>query len=242
MSVVVLASLTPPVADRRIGGMKSALLLLPLAAVLLAGCGAAQAPVAQQVAAPSSTKNVQVKPPAPTVVDAGMDAAGKDLEPFLLTPAEIGPGFTAADEPRPDPATPAVCGGPGVVARFPYAVRVGAAAEQGPGLVQETVSVYGDDATAGQAYQATLDGMDCGQGSVGGRSVAIAPAEDLAADLPYDQATGWRVGGAGVDLVMIAVRDGSVIMNFTVLAPEDGLAALPDPLGVAQNGTRKLLG
>uniref|UniRef100_UPI0015F0477C hypothetical protein n=1 Tax=Pseudonocardia pini TaxID=2758030 RepID=UPI0015F0477C len=172
----------------------------------------------------------------------GMDAAAEGLRPFLLTPAEIGPGFTAGDEPKPDPATPTLCGGPGVVAQFPYAVRVGAAAENATGLIQETVSVYGDDGTAEAAYRASVEGMSCSQGTVSGRPAAIAPAEDLTFDLPYAEATGWRVGGEGFDVVMIAVRDGSVVMNFTVLAPEDGLSALPDPLVVAQNGTQKLLG
>ncbi|MCE0768653.1 hypothetical protein LWC35_38030 [Pseudonocardia kujensis] len=235
-----------------------------LGAVLAAGaCGTASAGSRVDTPAPAApaaeraaTQDVlpqpaPVAPPRPVssggasrapVADPGMDAAADGLRPFLLTPAEIGPGFTAGEEPRPDPATPALCGGPGVVAQFPYAVRVGAAAERPDGLVQETVSVYGDEASAAEAYRASITGMSCSQGHVDGRPAAIAPAEDLRADLGHDEATGWRVGGEGFDVVMIAVRDGEVLMNFTVLAPEDGLATLPDPLTIAQAGSQKLLG
>lgn len=177
------------------------------------------------------------------VSDPGMDAAADGLRPFLLTPAEIGPEFTTGEEPRPDPATPALCGGgPGVVAQFPFAVRVGAAAESANGLVQETVSVYGDEAGAAEAYRVSVAGMSCSEGHVDGRPAVIAPAEDLRPDLGHDEATGWRIGGEGFDVVMISVREGEVVMNFTVLAPEDGLPALPDPLTVAQAGTQKLVG
>ncbi|GAA4689502.1 hypothetical protein GCM10023215_27220 [Pseudonocardia yuanmonensis] len=208
---------------------------------------APQIPAPQQVSLPPRA----AAPPRPVssggaaqapVSDAGMDAAADGLRPFLLTPAEIGPGFAAGEEPRPDPATPALCGGPGVVAQFPYAVRVGAAAESANGLVQEAVSVYGDEASAAEAYRASVAGMSCSEGHVDGRPAVIAPAEDLRADLGHDEATGWRVGGQGFDVVLISVRDAEVVMTFTVLAPEDGLAALPDPLSIAQAGTRKLLG
>lgn len=247
---------------------RSLLTLIPTVAVatlLSAGCGAvadaqprvAAAPVAQSApaaeqasaaplpkSAPQPAAAVQ-KPAGAASTGAGgtdLDAAADGLRPFLLTPAEIGPGFAVGDEPKPDPAQPAICGGPGVVAQFPYAVRVGAAAESPAGLVQEAVSVYGDPGSAAAAYRASLAGMDCGQGSVGDKSVVLAPAEDLSADLPYEEATGWRLGGEGFDVVMISVREGEVVMNFTVLAPEDGLSALPDPLVVAQAGTQKLLG
>jgi hypothetical protein len=241
------------------------------AAALLTGCGAvagaeprvepapipaasvaAPAPAAKPQAVPPRAVNPQAAPRQAAVVhaapkgasgpDADLAAAADGLRPFLLTPEDIGPGFTVGEEPKPDPAQPAICGGPGVVAQFPYAVRVGSAAQNAKGLVQETVSVYGDAGSAAAAYRASVAGMSCSQGSVGGEPAVLAPAEDLRADLPYAEATGWRVGGRGFDVVMISVRQDSVVMNFTVLAPEDGLPALPDPLVVARDGAQKLLG
>jgi hypothetical protein len=242
---------------------RSLLALIPAVAVatlLSAGCGAVAeaqphiAPAAQSAPVTQSTPATQSAPlpksapqqatgaQKPGASASDMEAAADGLRPFLLTPAEIGPGFTAGDEPKPDPAQPAICGGPGVVAQFPYAVRIGAAAERGRGLVQETVSVYGDAGSAAAAYQASLAGMDCSEGSIGGKPVVLAPAEDLGFDLPYDEATGWRIGGDGFDVVMISVRDDAVVVNITVLAPEDALPTLPDPLVVAQAAAQKLLG
>ncbi|WP_344415480.1 hypothetical protein [Pseudonocardia ailaonensis] len=229
----------------------------PAAAPVAQAPPIAAAPAAPPAQAPPAAKPAQAAatsakpaPPRPVgaasgaapVQDAGMSAAADGLRPFLLTPGEIGPSFVRADEPKPDPTVPAICGGPGVVAQFPFAVRVGAAAESRAGVVQETVSVYGDAASAAEAYRATVKGMSCSQGTVAGKPAVLAPAEDLRFDLGHEEATGWRVGGQGFDVVMIAVRDGEVVMNFTVLAPEDGLPALPDPLVVARNGVQKLLG
>jgi hypothetical protein len=62
-----------------------------------------------------------------------MADAADGLRPFLPTADEIGPGFTVGDEPKPDPSTPAICGGPGTVSQFAYAVRVGTAFDRASG-------------------------------------------------------------------------------------------------------------
>ncbi|WP_433506217.1 hypothetical protein ACQP04_06905 [Pseudonocardia halophobica] len=241
-AVLAISACGAASADPRVDAPAPAAPAVPAAQAAPAAPAAAQEVLPQrQAAAPPRPVSSGGASRAP-VSDPGMDAAADGLRPFLLTPAEIGPEFTAGDEPRPDPATPALCGGPGVVAQFPFAVRVGAAAESTSGLVQETVSVYGDEAGATEAYRASVASMSCSEGHVDGRPAVIAPAEDLRADLGHDEATGWRIGGEGFDVVMISVREGEVVMNFTVLAPEDGLPALPDPLTVAQAGAQKLLG
>jgi hypothetical protein len=166
------------------------------------------------------------------------------LRPFLLVAGEIGEGFRPGREPLPDPSTPAICGGPGVVAQFPDAVRVGAGFV-GPTegvLVQETVSVYGDEATAEAAYQANLDGLSCSEGVAADGPVVLTPAEDLVADVPADRSTGWQIGGTGYDLVLIAVRNDEVVMNFAFLAPEGRTDGLPDPLVISRAGAQKLTG
>jgi hypothetical protein len=199
----------------------------------------------------TSTPPASTDPPRP---DAGLPAvptggsaadlaaAADRLRPFLLGPAEVGPGFGPGQEPRPDPAVPAICGGPGVVAEFPGAVRAGAGFV-GPTdgvLVQETVSVYGDEATAEAAYQANLHGLSCSEGTAADGPVVLTPAEDLAADVPADRSTGWQIGGTGYDLVLIAVRQDQVVVNFAFLAPEGRTEGLPDPLVVSRAGVRKL--
>ena len=107
-------------------------------------------------------------PPATAAPGSNLDAAAEGLRPFLIDAADVGPGFTIGERPRPDPTATAVCGGPGVVARFPHAVRVATAFDTpgGEGRVQERVSVYADTTTAQAAYDAGAAGLAC----CGGRS------------------------------------------------------------------------
>lgn len=158
-----------------------------------------------------------------------MADAADGLRPFLPTADEIGPGFTVGDEPKPDPSTPVICGGPGTVSQFAYAVRVGTAFDRASPqqLVQEAVSVYGDAATAEHAYRFGVAGTDCSEGTVGGRPVVLTPAEDLRVDVDGEEATGWRVGGEGFDVVMIAVRSDTIVMTFTSLAARGGPTGCP---------------
>jgi hypothetical protein len=227
-----------------------------LAVLAVTGCsgavtgrpdGAAPAPTAAP-ATPSITPAPRLTPraptPAPVDPTAGLDTAAEGLRPFLLTPEEIGPGFTAGAEPQPDPTAPAICGGPGVVAQYPIAVRVGAGFD-GPlegVFVQQTVSVYGDVATADAAYQAYLDGLSCSEGNSSGDPVVLTPAEDLSVDVPADRSTGWQIGGPGYDLILIAVRSGELVVNFAFVAPEGQSADLPDPLSISRAGVEKLAG
>lgn len=219
------------------------------------------APAAQVVAAPaapaagSPVTRAPVDAPKPMAAKGGggagsaspgdpMADAADGLRPFLLTATEIGPGFTVGDEPKPDPAVPAICGGPGTVSQFPYAVRVGTAFERAKPqqLVQEAVSVYGDAATAEQAYRFGVAGMDCSEGSISGKPVVLTPAEDLRGDVGGQEATGWRVGGEGFDVVMISVRSDTLVMTFTYLAAEGQSDRLPDPLATTRAGVQKLAG
>lgn len=109
-------------------------------------------------------------------------------------------------------------------------------------LVQETVSVYGDAATAEQAYRFSAAGMDCSVGMVGGKPVVLTPAEDLRVDVGGEEATGWRVGGEGFDVVMISVRSDTIVLNFAYLAAEGRSELLPDPLTTTRTGVQKLVG
>jgi hypothetical protein len=223
------------------------------AGLALAGCSTAvsgQAAPAPAAAPPTSAPAATRPPATPTAdPDQGdpqgqLDAAAEQLRPYLLEADDIGPGFTVGTEPQPDPSTPAICGGPGVVAQFPVAARVGVAFDgPTPGvLVQETVSIYGDVATAEQAYQANLDGLDCSQGSLSGQDVVLTPAEDLSVDVPAEQSTGWRIGGTDFDAILIASRNGELVMNFVFLTPVDQAADLPDPLAISRTGVEKFGG
>jgi hypothetical protein len=108
-------------------------------------------------------------------------------------------------------------------------------------LVQQAVSVYGDAATAERAYRFGVAGMDCSEGTVGGKPVVLTPAEDLRVDVG-EEATGRRFGGEGFDVVMISVRSDTIVLNFTHLAAEGRTDRLPDPLTTTRTGVQKLVG
>ncbi|MGD9988114.1 hypothetical protein [Pseudonocardia sp.] len=230
----------------------AALATAAVALVAVAGCGQSTPGTAEPVARTVVAAPV-VPPPAAAAGEAppastgtpdvrDIETAADGLRPFLLTEAELGPGFVSIAEPKPDPAAPAVCGGPGVVARFPDAVRVGVAFESASARVQEAVSVYPDKATAQAAYDHSVAGLDCGQGSVSGRPVVVTPGEDLRVDVGGAQATGWRVGGEGFDILLITVHSDEVVMTFTWLTPEGGAPGPPDPLVVTRGAVQKLAG
>ena len=220
------------------------------AVLMIAGCGDEQAgqatvaPAPVTTALPASDARVTVPPSLPAAEQAELAEVAAQIRPFLLAPEEIGPGFTAGPDPQPDPAAPAICGGPGVVAQFPRAVRVGASAT-GPAegmFVQQTLSLYPDVDTAAVAYRANSVGLACSEGSTSGASVALTPAVDLSVDIPADESTGWQLGGEGFDLVVIAVRSGELVVSFAFVAPADATGDLPDPLAVSRAGVEKLTG
>lgn len=238
--------------SRRLGNRLCTLAVAALA-FALAGCSTAidgQAAPAPAAAPPTSAPAATRAPATPTAdPDPGgaqdqLDAAAEELRPYLLEADDVGPGFTVGTEPEPDPSTPAVCGGPGVVAQFPIAARIGVAFDgPTPGvLVQQTVSVYGDAGTAEEAFQANLDGLDCSEGDLAGQPVVLTPVEDLSVDVPAEQSVGWRIGGTDFDAILIASRNGELVLNFVFLTPIDQADGLPDPLAISRTGVEKFGG
>lgn len=224
-------------------------LLLAAAAVLAApACGfsISTSPSAAPVTSSptSAVKPVEMSEPVAETDDLSLDDAAELIRPYLLTAEEVGPGFTAGEEPVPDASVPAICGGPNAVAQYPVAVRVGAAFDGPVAGVQvtETVSVYEDATTAEAAYQAGVEGVSCSQGTVAGGSVAIVPAEDLTFDVGGEQATGWVLGNEDFDVVIVTVQSDTVVWNFTYLAAGDTYDDLPDVLEVSAAGVAKFDG
>jgi hypothetical protein len=219
------------------------LAVLFVGAVLSAGPGCSTAVPGSAAAAPAPPvarpEPSPSRSPAPTAGPAP-GAPAHDLRPLLLTAQEVGPGFTPSEDPVPDPDVPAVCGGPGVVAVFPDAVRAGAAFDLAGRHVEQTASGYPDTGTARAAYREALDGLDCGEGTAGGQPVVLTPAEDLTFDVGGDEAAGKRIGNDLFDAVVIVARSGRTVTTFTVLAAAGHADGLPDPLVIARTGVQKL--
>lgn len=236
--------------------LRKALGLVLLAAVLpgaLVGCarttdaaGNRPTRVPSGLATALSTASAE---PGPPTDPAATDPASADpldrLRGSLLGPADLGPQWRRGAPPVPDPATPAPCGGPGTVARFPEALRVGSTVD-GPagGVVQEALSVYGDADTARAAFRAALAGLDCANGTLHGDAVSIAPAQDRQADVGGDLASSWQVGSPTLDVVLVMVQAREAVFAFAYVVPVAAAAqpgARPDALALSRAAVARAL-
>ena len=247
--------------DRRRSGAVGPVRVGPVVVAVLttvligtAGCtpaaapGPAPPPSSAPVPPPAAPPVLPV-PPASPADQAVLDRAAAGLRPFLLAPGEVGPGYQPGAEPVADPTVPAVCGGPGVIAQFPYAVRVGAgfdAPAQGV-FVQEAASVYPDPGTAQAAYRATTGGLSCAEGTVAGVPVTLSAdaglTDGIGADgIGVEESAGYRLSGNGVELRLVSARAAELVVTFVFIAPQGRTGDLPDVAAVAATGVRKLTG
>jgi hypothetical protein len=225
---------------RRLPGL--ALLVVVLLPGVLGGCAHA----ADAVGTRSATR---VPSGLATALSSASPEPGGSADPVsrlrgaLLGPGDLGPGWRRGAPPVPDPSTPAPCGGPSTVARFPDALRVGSTVD-GPagGVVQEALSVYGDADTAQAAFRAGLAGLECGQGTLHGAPVTIAPVQDRRTDLGGDRASSWQVGSDTVDAVLVMVQAREAVFSFAyVMQPGAAAAARLDPLALSRAAVARAL-
>ena len=235
-----------PVTTTRAGRGARRTLVRVLLAVLLSGALGACARSADAV----GTRPTRVPSGLATALSTPEPGGPADpvarLRESLLGPGDLGPGWQRGVPPVPDPSTPAPCGGPGTVARFPDALRVGSTVD-GPagGVVQEALSVYGDAATAQAAFRAGLAGLGCGQGTLHGASVTIAPAREVQADTGGDRASSWEARSDTVDavLVMVQAREAVFVFAYVTPAAPPGAApaARPDALALTRAAVARAL-
>jgi hypothetical protein len=183
-----------------------------------------------------------------TAASSGSAGAGTGgpvdrLRGSLLGPDDLGSGWSSGAPPLPDPATSAPCGGPGTVARFPDALRVGSTVNGPPGfVVQEALSVYRDTGTAQAAFRAGVSGLGCGHGTLHGSSVTIAPVEDLPAEVGGDAAAGWKAGSEAIDAALVLVQAREAVFAFAYVAPAGSApGARPDAGALSRTAVARTL-
>ncbi|MGI5127746.1 hypothetical protein ACQEVB_13120 [Pseudonocardia sp. CA-107938] len=227
-----------------LAGVVGVLLLVGVAQLTIgssiAGTPVAAPPFPGPAAATSTLEPGRPQPPAPTV---SPEARLDQLKAALLRPAEVGKGWRASpQQPTPNASAPAVCGGTGVVARFPDAHRIGTALQGESGdRLQQTLSVFSDAATAGSAFDAFADGLDCAKGTLGGTAVSISDPEDVRSQVKGERATSWTLSGEGFRAVLISVVAKDQLMNFVFLTPNGGDLTKLDALVLAKTGVARLL-
>ena len=235
--------MTPARAGTAGGAMRRVLglaVLVTLLACALAGC--------TRAADAAGSRPTRVPSGLATGVSTASAEPGASTDPVdrlrgsLLGPGDVGPGWRPGAPPVPDPGTPAPCGGPGTVARFPDALRVGSTVD-GPagGVVQEALSVYGDADTARAAFRAALAGLDCEKGTLHNAPVTIAPAQDRRADVGGDLASSWQVGSDTLDVVLVMVQAQEAVFTFAFVTPLPAAAAPPDPLALTRTAVARAL-
>jgi hypothetical protein len=233
-----------PVGGPRVRPAGRALALAALTALLaasLTACGRALDVAADVARAPGPAGGVV------TAASSGSSGPGTGgpvdrLRASLLGPDDLGPGWSSGVAPLPDPATPAPCGGPGTVARFPDALRVGSTVDGPPGfVVQEALSVYRDTGTAQAAFRVRT-GRECGRGALHRSSVTIAPVQDLRAEVGGDTASGWEAGSAALDAALVLVQAREAVFAFAYVAPA-GTApeACPDARALSRMAVARTL-
>jgi hypothetical protein len=182
------------------------------------------------------------RPPVPAPAPAPEDRLAL-LKSALLRPSEVGPKWrTSPQQPTPSASAPAVCGGTGVVARFPDAQRIGTALQGATGeQLQQTLSVFSDATTAGAAFDAYADGLDCAKGNLGGTAVTISPPDDVRDQVKGERATSWTLTGNGFRAVLVSVAADDKLMNFVFLTPAGGQLTKLDALVLSNTGVARLL-
>ena len=191
--------------------------VLAVLAAVLAGCGQPA-----DVAAHPATGPAAARATAPSAAGSDLDGATPvmRLRRSLLGPDDLGPGWFSGEPPLPDPSAPAPCGGPGTVARFPDALRVGSTVTGPAGLVvQEALSVYDTAATAQAAFRAAVAGLSCSAGTLHGAPATIDAAQDLRAEVGGEQASGWRVGSDDGEAQLVVVQARQAVFAFAYVTP-----------------------
>ena len=217
---------------------------LALAAALLvgmlSGCGRVVGAAADVVPAAGEAGGVAT---AASAVPPGSADPVDRLRGSLIGPADLGPGWTADLPPLPDTSTPAPCGGPGTVALFPDALRVGSTVNGPPGfVVQEALSVYRDPDTARAAFDAGATGLGCAQGTLHGAAVTITPVPDLQHGVGGDRASGWRVGSPSLDAELVLVQAREAVFTFAFVVPTGTTAQRrPDALALGRAAVARTL-
>jgi hypothetical protein len=208
----------------------------------IAGTAVAAPPSPGPAAATSTLEPGRPPLPAPKPTPAPADRLDL-LKSALLRPTEVGPNWrTSPQQPTPSASAPAVCGGTGVVARFPDAQRIGTALQGATGeQLQQTLSVFSDPATAGAAFEAYADGLDCTKGNLGGTAVTISPPDDVREQVKGERATSWTLTGNGFRAVLVSVAADDKLMNFVFLTPAGGELTRLDALVLSRTGVARLL-
>ncbi len=229
---------------RHRGARMGALVLTCLA--LASGCSSSSTSnaVGAGSAAASGTSAADSATPTTTLSSPQATAA-------LLTPQDVGAGFTEAQYTKntaPLPCAPA--GSPTLDQQVPPSFVAGRTIVDSA-LQAEFVEEFKSYASAAQATSAlntAKKGLQCSSGHLyasDGSSVviSISTPQDItqAMGVPgFTNATAWSAKSTAVQGDLVVAQDGSSLVFMTFLAPPSSVSKLPDPAVVTRKALEKI--
>jgi hypothetical protein len=175
-----------------------------------------------------------------TVTQAEANAA-------LLTPADVGTAFTAAQfSPSSDPL-PCTPSDPPLEQQFDSTLQAGTAMATKTGDVglSEEMRVYADPDTATQVLQAAVQGLDCKSGKLNltgtPETVTFSAEQDVTSDVGADSATAVQATSAKYGIVLVGAKIGRLVVLFSFLSDKSAdTSKLPSPITIAKTGITKI--
>ena len=229
-----------------------------VAAVAVTACSSDSTPgkPPTSVSDTSTPTSTTAAPSTPTTPVSTAPSSGptlpseSDIAAVLLTPPEVGTGFTAgtySNDTNPLPC--AAAGSPSFDTQAPAAVKNGAEADNSSAQAQfsEEIRVYHDTAEADKAVATAKAGLNCSSGNLYTTDgtplpVTIDAPVDVSTQLGNNvQATAWQVHSTDIvgTYILAQHEQTLVLMGFAKAAstPDSGL---PDPLTVAKAAIDKI--
>ena len=165
------------------------------------------------------------------------------MKKSLLTPAEVGKGFTNGPAYSAASTSTPPCGGKSVVSLYPNALRSGIFIVSGETVqFEESLSLFVDTETAQKAFAAQIAGVTCSKPKVNGTAVTISAGQDVTAQVGGEKAIAYEVTIGADSGVLVAVGSGSLTIGFTfVAAGGTDTSKLPNPLDLAKKATAKVI-
>ena len=194
----------------------------------------------------TTTAKTTTTKPTTTTAPGALDAT--ELKARLLTVSEMGDGLK--DTPfTPDSKNPEACGQPNTDIAFPPVAIAGREGVQAnTRVVLEQARSYGDDATSADAFDASVKGLSCTDGTAFDTNnkpvpITIGPPQDITAQMKgVKRAVAVTVTGQGFEGLAVGVDVGGVVISFQFEATAGaGTETIEARLPVAQAAVDKML-
>ncbi|MDT4917099.1 MAG: hypothetical protein QOI15_2226 [Pseudonocardiales bacterium] len=187
-------------------------------------------------------------PGTPTLSSQPSSSTTQDeIAAALLTPTDLGAGFTKAEfRPSSNPLPCLPTGAP-LEEKFSATVSAGTAlvSNAGGASFSEEVRLYPDEATAQQVVAYISQGLDCRTGQLAltgpAQTIDIGKQQDITSTVNADGAFAVQTSAPRFNIVLAAARLGRSVTLFAFLKTKSTPdSALPNPIQVVAKALDKI--